>query len=87
MDLTREIARQLGLHREEKGVVVIRVEPGSGAEETGIRKGDVIEEMDRKKVTGIDDYNKIVAGIRPGETVLLFINRGGKKFYVTVRAS
>ncbi len=87
IDLTKEIARQLGLHKEEKGVVVTRVEPGSGSEEAGIRKGDVIEEMDRKKVTGADDYNKIVAGIRPGDTVLLFINRGGKKFYVTVRAS
>jgi serine protease Do len=87
MDLTKEIARQLGLHRDEKGVVVIRVEPGSTAEDAGIRKGDVIEEMDRKRVARVDDYNKIVAGIRAGDTVLLFINRSGKKFYVTIRAS
>jgi serine protease Do len=87
MDLTKEIARQLGLHKEERGIVIIRVGPGSGAEEAGIRKGDVIQEMDKKKVTGVDDYNKIIAGILPGDTVLLFINRGGKKFYVTVRAS
>jgi len=24
--------------------------------------------------------------VRSGDTVLMFINRGGKKFYVTVRA-
>jgi serine protease Do len=87
IDLSTEIARQLGLHKEEKGVVAVRVEQRSAAEEAGIRKGDVIQEIDRKKVNGLEEYNKIVSGIRPGDTVLLFINRGGKKFYVTVRAS
>jgi serine protease Do len=87
MELTKEGARQLGLHRDEKGVVVVRVEPGSSAEEAGIRKGDVIQEIDRKKVERLGDYNKIISSIRPGDTVLLFLNRGGKKFYVTLRSS
>lgn len=87
MDLTREIARQLGLRKEERGVVVARVEPGSSADEAGIRKGDVIQEIDRKKVDGLNDYSRIVGGIRPGDTVLLFVNRGGRKFYVTLRPS
>jgi serine protease Do len=87
MELTREGARQLGLHKEERGVVVVRVEPGSNAEDAGIRKGDVIQEIDRKKVEALTDYEKIVSGIRQGEMVLLFINRGGKRFYVTLRTS
>jgi len=87
MDLTKEVARQLGLNKEEKGVVVIRVEPGSAAEEAGIRKGDVIQEVNRKKVERLDDYNKIISGMQPGDTILLFVNRGGKKFYVTLRTS
>ncbi|MBI5100565.1 MAG: DegQ family serine endoprotease [Nitrospirae bacterium] len=87
MDLTKEIARQLGLHREDKGVVVIRVEPGSSAEEAGIRKGDVLQEINKKKIEKLDDYNKVTAEIQPGDTILLFVNRGGKKFYVTLRSS
>jgi serine protease Do len=87
MDLTKEVARQLGLNKEEKGVVVIRVEPGSAAEEAGIRKGDVIQEVNRKRVERLDDYNKITSGMQPGDTMLLFVNRGGKKFYVTLRTS
>lgn len=87
IELTREIARQLGLNKDEKGVVVVRVEVGSPAEEVGIRKGDVIQELDRKKIDGLNEYNKIISNIRQGDTVLLFINRGGKKFYVTLRAS
>jgi serine protease Do len=87
LELTGEVAKQLGLRKEEKGVVVVRVEPGSEVEEAGLRKGDVIQEIDRQKVAKIQDYNRITSAIQPGETVLLFVNRGGRKFYVTVRTS
>lgn len=87
MELTKEIAKQLGLRKEEKGVVVARVEPGSTAEEAGIRKGDVIQEIDREKTERLADYDRIVSKMRPGDTALFFINRGGKKFYVTIRLS
>jgi len=86
IDLTGEISRQLGLPRDEKGVVVVRVDSGSSVEDAGMRKGDVIQEIDRKKIAGLEDYTRVVAGIRSGDTVLMFVNRGGKKFYVTVRA-
>jgi serine protease Do len=85
IELSREISRQLGLPKDEKGVVVVRVDPGSSVEDAGMRKGDVIQEIDRKKVFGLADYNRIVGGVRPDDTVLMFVNRGGKKFYVTVR--
>lgn len=86
MDLSREIARQLGLNKDERGVVIVRVESGSSAEEAGIRKGDVIQEVDRKRIEGLNDYTKAIAGVQSGDPVLLFVNRGGRKFYVTVRA-
>ncbi len=87
MDLTKEIARQLGLGANEKGVVVVRVESGFGADEAGLKKGDVIQEIDRKKVTGMGDFKKISSTIDPGDTTLLFVNRGGKKFYITLKGS
>lgn len=86
IELTREISRQLGLTRDEKGVVVVRVDPGSSVEDAGLRKGDVIQEIDRKKVARLEDYTRIAANVRSGDTVLMFINRGGKKFYVTIKA-
>jgi serine protease Do len=87
MDLSKEISRQLGLSKDEKGVVIVRVEPGSSAEDAGLRKGDVIQEINKKKIERTEQYNKAVAGIRQGDTALLFIDRGGRKFYVTVRVS
>lgn len=86
IELTREISRQLGLPKDEKGVVVVRVDSDSSIEDAGMRKGDVIQEIDRKKITGLDDYTRVAAGVNSGDTVLMFVNRGGKKFYVTVRA-
>jgi serine protease Do len=87
IELSREIARQLGLSNNEKGVVVVRVEHGSVAAGAGLRKGDVIQEIDREKVGGLDNYNEIISKISPGDTVLLFINRSGRKFYLAVEAS
>ena len=41
-DLTPELAERLELPRGTRGVVVMDVEPGSAAEEAGLRRGDVI---------------------------------------------
>ncbi|MEW6215120.1 MAG: DegQ family serine endoprotease [Nitrospirota bacterium] len=87
MDLTKEIARQLGFSKYEKGVVIVRVEPGSPADEAGIKKGDIIKEIDKKQIDNLEDFNRIASNIKENETVLLFINRSGKKFYVTLKAS
>lgn len=84
IELTAEIAKQLGLSRDEKGVVVIRVEPDNAADEAGMRKGDVIQEMKKRKVDNLRDFNNIKSHIKKGDTVLLFVNRAGKKFYITL---
>ncbi len=82
MEFTSEIAKQLRLSRKEIGVIVVGVVPGSAADEAGIKKGDVIQEINKQKVTDLKDFNRIVSHVRDGETFLIFINRSGKKFYV-----
>jgi serine protease Do len=84
VDLNPAIAKQLGLEREDRGVVIVKIESGSAAEEAGIRKGDVIQEIDRKRINDLNDFNKIVSKLDADATVLLFINRGGKKSYATL---
>jgi serine protease Do len=87
MGLTKEIAKQLGLSKDEKGVVVVRVEPTSPADEAGIKKGDIIKEVDRKQIGNLEDFNRIASTTKKSDTVLLFVARGDKKFYVTLKAS
>jgi serine protease Do len=85
-DLTPGIAKQLGISRDENGVVIVRVEPYSAAEEAGLKKGDVIQEMNRKVINNLRDFNNIASSITEGDTVLLFINRGGSRIYITLKA-
>jgi serine protease Do len=83
-EITPQIARRLGL-RNTKGVVITQVIPGSGADYAGLRRGDVIEEINRRPVNDIRDYQKIMSNIKPGESVLLLIKRGENTFYVTLQ--
>lgn len=85
MNLTQEIAKQLDISKDEKGVVIVRVEPYSAAEDAGLKKGDVIQEINKKSIKNIQDFNYIVSNVRKGDTLLLFINRGGNRFYITLK--
>lgn len=87
MDLSKEIVKQLGFSKDEKGVVVVKVEPGSSADEAEIKKGDIIKEMNKKEITGLEDFNRTAAKIKKNESVLLFVNRSGKRFYAILKVS
>lgn len=82
--LTPQIAESLGLERAE-GVVVSAVDPGSAADEAGIRRGDVIVEIDRKPIRSIDEYKKAVAVIKKGKGVLLLVRRGESTLFLALK--
>lgn len=70
--------------RVRSGVVVERVEPGSTAEEAGIKPGDIILEVGEKKVDDLDDYDEARKLAKAERAVLLRIQRGQSKMYVAV---
>ncbi|MFA6383874.1 MAG: Do family serine endopeptidase [Candidatus Omnitrophota bacterium] len=72
-DLTPDIMRRFNL-KDERGVVVVAVEPGSPADLAGITPGDVVGQINRLPVTGSADYKKIIGNIR-GDA-LLGVSRG-----------
>ncbi len=84
MDLNRAVMKQLGIEKDEKGVVVVKIEAGSPAEEAGLKKGDIVQEVDRQKISNLNEFSKAAAKVKPSDTVLLFVNRSGKKFYVAL---
>jgi serine protease Do len=82
--LTPQIAESLGLDKAD-GVVVTAVEPGSAADEAGIRRGDVIMEIDRKPIRSLDEYKKSVAAIRKGKGVLFLVRRGESTLFLALK--
>jgi serine protease Do len=82
--LTPQMAESLGLEKSE-GVVVTAVEPGSAADEAGIRRGDIILEVDRKTVRNLDEYKKAIAGSRKGRGVLFLVRRGDNTLFLALK--
>ncbi|MEJ2313746.1 MAG: Do family serine endopeptidase, partial [Nitrospirota bacterium] len=86
VSLTPDIARQLDLEGDETGVVAVGVRTGSPAEEAGLKRGDLIQAIDRIPIKDVEDFDRVAAGVGKDDTVLMFLNRGGRKFYITIQA-
>lgn len=82
-NLTPELAERFRL-KEDKGVLITKVEPNSPAEQE-LREGDLIKEINREPVNNIDDFNRVINKLGPGENVLLRILRENRAFYVVLK--
>ena len=81
-ELTPELAEQLGVS-DATGVLVAGVEPGSPAEEAGLRRGDVILEVDRKSVESVDQLTDRLA--QADDRALVLISRGESNLFVPLK--
>jgi len=82
--VTPQIADSLGLDRAE-GVVITMVELGSPAEEAGLRRRDVILEIDRKSIRKLSDYQKAITKIKKGKGVLFLVRRGETTLFLALK--
>jgi serine protease Do len=79
--LTPETARQLQLPEGITGVVISDVRPDSPAAEAGLRRGDVIQQVNRRNVASVREFENAVRAAR-GSMVLLVSSRAGSRFVV-----
>ncbi len=83
-DITASVAERWGFDNTD-GALVKGVKQESIAEKAGIRRGDVIKEINRKSVKNVRTYNKAMKEALKGKTVLFRIKRGPKNIFVAVR--
>jgi len=81
--LTPQTARSLGLDRAE-GLVITAVEPGSPGAEAGLRRGDVILEVNRKPIRSIADFQKAIEGDKD-KNVLFLVRRGENNLFLALK--
>lgn len=80
--------REMGTDlKSQQGILVQSVTDNGGAQAAGIRKGDIITEIDGKKVTSFNQLSFAVGSKNPGDKVLVKVLRDGKEreFTVTLR--
>jgi serine protease Do len=82
-DMNPELAKKLKVPDKIKGVIISDVEESSIAA-GALMQGDVIQEVNRKKVADVKSYKDVVTKIKKDESVLLLIFRGGSSLFVTL---
>jgi serine protease Do len=84
-DLDRDTAKELGVKGKAQGVVVTAVELASGAGKAGVRRGDVIREINRQPVKSVKEFEKVSSGLKKGEHVLILIDRRGNALFLSAK--
>jgi serine protease Do len=82
-ELTDDIAKQLG-YTGDTGVIIANVDSGSPAADIGLKRGDLIKEINRQPIESMADYNKATASVGKDDTLLLLVRRGSNTYYVVV---
>lgn len=76
VDINSSVAGQLDLDISQ-GLYVNGVNEGSAAEKAGLKKGDIILEIDNLRITKFSKLSGYLDGKRPGEVVNLTYSRNG----------
>ena len=83
-ELTAEVARSLGI-KEQEGVLIANVEPGSAAAEAGLRRGELIVEINQQPVKSLEQYGEMMEAALAEGGVLLLVRRGAGSRFVAIR--
>ena len=83
-DLSPDLAKELGID-ESSGVVISSVQPGSRADEAGLRARDVIVEVNREAVKDVGSYQQAMNSGGKGKIVLILVRRGDSTIYFALK--
>ena len=83
-DISVTDARQLNT-KNTQGVVVTAVQSGSPAEGAGIVPGDIVREINQKKVSNHKTFLKLLKNLKPGDLLLLRVERRNYSIYMVMK--
>ncbi len=83
ISLPRKLVRFHALE-QDRGILVLSVEPASPAAEAGVRERDIIVSFDGQRVSGIDDLQRLLSDVRIGALTRLVVLRGAEKLEIAL---
>ena len=85
-ELTTDLAKNFGYEGTE-GALIAEVLKDSPAEKGGMKTGDIVTEVNGKKITDGAHFRKEVARIMPKEKATIKVNRDGKERELTIEVA
>ena len=82
--VTPAMAESLGLERAD-GLVVSSVRPGGAADQAGLRRGDVITEVNRRPVRNLADYKREMSRNENGKSILFLVKRDKASLFLALK--
>ena len=82
--ITPDIARRLDLPANAGGGIVTDIDRNSPAANGGVSPGDVILEVNRRKVANVSQITRELQSVQPGQPVFMLVWRDGNHVFVTM---
>jgi serine protease Do len=81
-DINTATSTQYHLNKQDKGVVITKITPGTIAAGVGLKEGDVIIKVNREEVTSVVDFEARISKIKDGEDILFYLRRGAANLFI-----
>ena len=82
VDFTPELPSVSPNVRFASGVVVVALSPGPDTQSRGIHAGDIIHALNNASVKSVEQLRSALYRLKPGDPIVLQIERQGKLQYV-----
>jgi len=73
------VPNYVGPPNGQKGMLLDGVRPGGAAEKAGLLRGDIIIQLGKHEIGGVEDLMFVLNASKPGETVAVVVLRDGKR--------
>jgi serine protease Do len=84
-ELSKDLIDSFNLDKNSEGVLIAQIYEDSPAQKYGLKRGDVLIQMDGKPVKDVGHFRNMIAMTMPGTDVDLIVIRKGKQKTVKVR--
>ena len=83
-NITEDIRTALNLPKDVQGAVIADIDAESPAAKSGLREGDVIQEVNKQPVKSAKDLLAISKKLKPNEKILMRVYSQGRSGYVAL---